>query len=150
MFVLHVVAGATDHNLVTGLHFDIVGGTADDQVGHGADNFDVVAGAAHHDHLSVGLDDSLFRTARNHDGVTGLGFNGHLGPFNLDVDITIVGEYPKIGPHRERMRKSVASMLGLQSRCVNIKATTTEKLGFAGRQEGLAAQATASIGLPAK
>ena len=72
------------------------------------------------------------------------------GGLIYNVDITIIGEYPKIGPYRENMRKSVASMLGLQSRCVNIKATTTEKLGFAGRQEGLAAQAIASIGLPAK
>ena len=67
-----------------------------------------------------------------------------------NVDITIIGECPKVSPYREQMRKSIASMLGLSSRCVNIKATTTEKLGFAGRQEGLAAQATASIGLPAE
>jgi len=65
-----------------------------------------------------------------------------------NVDVTIIGERPKIGPYRQQMRESVASMLGLPLRRVNIKATTTEKLGFAGRREGLAAQATASIGLP--
>ena len=64
------------------------------------------------------------------------------------VDVTIIGERPKVGPFREQMRASVASMLGVPPTRINIKATTTEKLGFVGRSEGLAAQATASVGLP--
>jgi 2-C-methyl-D-erythritol 4-phosphate cytidylyltransferase/2-C-methyl-D-erythritol 2,4-cyclodiphosphate synthase len=64
------------------------------------------------------------------------------------VDLTLIGERPKITPHRETMRAYLAELLGLDTRWVNIKATTTEKLGFTGRGEGLAAQAivTARIG----
>ncbi|WP_417468192.1 bifunctional 2-C-methyl-D-erythritol 4-phosphate cytidylyltransferase/2-C-methyl-D-erythritol 2,4-cyclodiphosphate synthase [Maricaulis sp.] len=59
----------------------------------------------------------------------------------LHADITLIGERPKVGPHRDAMRARVADLLGLELRRVNIKATTTEKLGFTGRGEGLAAQA---------
>ncbi|WP_417497701.1 bifunctional 2-C-methyl-D-erythritol 4-phosphate cytidylyltransferase/2-C-methyl-D-erythritol 2,4-cyclodiphosphate synthase [Maricaulis sp.] len=59
----------------------------------------------------------------------------------LHADITLIGERPKVGPHRDAMRARVAELLGLELRRVNIKATTTEKLGFTGRGEGLAAQA---------
>lgn len=59
----------------------------------------------------------------------------------LHADITLIGERPKVGPHRDAMRARVAELLGLEPRRVNIKATTTEKLGFTGRGEGLAAQA---------
>ncbi|WP_417483773.1 bifunctional 2-C-methyl-D-erythritol 4-phosphate cytidylyltransferase/2-C-methyl-D-erythritol 2,4-cyclodiphosphate synthase [Maricaulis salignorans] len=62
----------------------------------------------------------------------------------LHADITLIGERPKIGPHRDAMRQRVAQLLGLQARRVNIKATTTERLGFTGRGEGLAAQAIVS------
>ena len=61
------------------------------------------------------------------------------------VDCTIVAEEPKIGPYRESMRSRVAEILGLGMTQVSIKATTTEGLGFAGRREGIAAQAVASI-----
>jgi len=66
-----------------------------------------------------------------------------------NVDITIVGERPKIGPYREKMRSRVAELLSLPVDRVNVKATTTEKLGFTGRGEGLAAQAMASVDMPA-
>lgn len=66
-----------------------------------------------------------------------------------NVDITIVGERPKIGPHRDKMRSRVAELLSLPVDRVNVKATTTEKLGFTGRGEGLAAQAMASVDMPA-
>ncbi|WP_417492154.1 bifunctional 2-C-methyl-D-erythritol 4-phosphate cytidylyltransferase/2-C-methyl-D-erythritol 2,4-cyclodiphosphate synthase [Maricaulis sp.] len=59
----------------------------------------------------------------------------------LHADITLIGERPKVGPYRDAMRARVAELLGLELRRVNIKATTTEKLGFTGRGEGLAAQA---------
>ena len=63
------------------------------------------------------------------------------------VDCTVIGEAPRVGPYRTAMRSSVASILGLPEALVSIKATTTEKLGFTGRREGLAAQAVATIRL---
>lgn len=65
------------------------------------------------------------------------------------VDVTLICERPKIGPHREAMRARTAEVLGLALERVSIKATTTEKLGFLGREEGLAAQATATLDRPA-
>ncbi len=64
------------------------------------------------------------------------------------VDITIICERPKIGPHRAAMVARIAEILGLDRRRVSVKATTTEKLGFTGRGEGLAAQAVATVRLP--
>jgi 2-C-methyl-D-erythritol 4-phosphate cytidylyltransferase/2-C-methyl-D-erythritol 2,4-cyclodiphosphate synthase len=61
------------------------------------------------------------------------------------VDCTIIAEAPKIGPHREAMRRRIAEIAGLRTDQVSIKATTTEGLGFTGRREGIAAQAVASI-----
>ena len=58
-----------------------------------------------------------------------------------NIDLTLICEAPKIGPHRPAMRTEVARLLGLDEGAVSIKATTTEKLGFAGRGEGIAAQA---------
>ncbi len=63
------------------------------------------------------------------------------------VDCTIVCEEPKVGPHRLEMRRKVAAVLGLAESQVSIKATTTERLGFTGRGEGIAAQAVANIRL---
>lgn len=64
------------------------------------------------------------------------------------VDVTIVCEAPKIGPHRERMRLRLAELLAAPLDRVSVKATTTERLGFAGRREGIAAQAVATLMLP--
>jgi len=58
-----------------------------------------------------------------------------------NVDLTLICERPKIGPHREAMRSATAEAMGLGIEAVSVKATTTEKLGFTGRQEGIAAQA---------
>lgn len=58
-----------------------------------------------------------------------------------NVDLTLICEAPKIGPHRPAMRASVAAIMGTSESAVSIKATTTEKLGFTGRGEGIAAQA---------
>lgn len=58
-----------------------------------------------------------------------------------NVDLTLICEAPKIGPHRAAMRAEVARLMGLAEGAVSIKATTTEKLGFTGRGEGIAAQA---------
>lgn len=64
------------------------------------------------------------------------------------VDVTLLCERPKIGPHREAMRARTAEVLGLPLSRVSIKATTTERLGFLGREEGLAAQALATVERP--
>ena len=61
------------------------------------------------------------------------------------VDCTVIAEEPKVGPHRAAMRSRVAEILGLSVGQVSIKATTTEKLGFTGRREGIAAQAVATV-----
>jgi 2-C-methyl-D-erythritol 2,4-cyclodiphosphate synthase len=58
-----------------------------------------------------------------------------------NADITVLGEQPKVGPHREAMRQRIAELLQVPASQVNVKATTTEKLGFLGRSEGIAAQA---------
>ncbi|MDK9695991.1 MAG: bifunctional 2-C-methyl-D-erythritol 4-phosphate cytidylyltransferase/2-C-methyl-D-erythritol 2,4-cyclodiphosphate synthase [Siculibacillus sp.] len=64
------------------------------------------------------------------------------------VDITLVAEAPKIGPHREVMRSRVAEICEISVDRVGVKATTNEKLGFVGRREGIAALATATVRLP--
>lgn len=64
------------------------------------------------------------------------------------IDVTIVCEEPKVGPHRPAMREAVAAMLQVDQRRISIKATTTERLGFTGRREGIAAQAIATVRLP--
>ncbi len=64
------------------------------------------------------------------------------------VDVTIVCERPRIGPHRAAMVERVAAILGIPPGRVSIKATTTERLGFTGRGEGIAAQAVATVRLP--
>jgi 2-C-methyl-D-erythritol 4-phosphate cytidylyltransferase/2-C-methyl-D-erythritol 2,4-cyclodiphosphate synthase len=64
------------------------------------------------------------------------------------VDVTLICEAPRIGPHRPAMRASLAALLRLPPGRVSIKATTTERLGFTGRGEGLAAQAIATVRLP--
>lgn len=64
------------------------------------------------------------------------------------LDITIIGEQPKISPHRDAMRAAIAGMLGVPFTQVSVKATTTEKLGFTGREEGIACHALATVSLP--
>ncbi len=64
------------------------------------------------------------------------------------VDVTIICEHPKIGPHREIMIARLAELLKIASGQVSVKATTSEGLGFTGRGEGIAAQAVATVSLP--
>lgn len=66
----------------------------------------------------------------------------------VHVDVTLICEQPKVKPHRQAMRQRLAELLSLPLDAVSVKATTTETLGFTGRQEGLAAQAVATIELP--
>lgn len=70
------------------------------------------------------------------------------GGFIAHLDATIMCEAPKIGPHRDAMRARIAELCGLPVGRVAVKATTTEKLGFTGRREGIATMATATIRLP--
>ena len=65
-----------------------------------------------------------------------------------NADVTLICERPKIAPHAEAMRARLAALLGVDSGRVSVKATTTEKLGFTGRGEGIAAQAAATVLLP--
>ena len=65
------------------------------------------------------------------------------------IDVTIIAEEPKVGPHRSAIRMRVSEILGVKLEQVSVKATTTEGLGFTGRREGMAAQAVASIRLGA-
>lgn len=62
-----------------------------------------------------------------------------------NVDVTIIAQAPKLLPYIEQMQQTVAADLGVDPGCVSIKATTTEHLGFTGRKEGIAAQASALI-----
>jgi 2-C-methyl-D-erythritol 4-phosphate cytidylyltransferase/2-C-methyl-D-erythritol 2,4-cyclodiphosphate synthase len=62
-----------------------------------------------------------------------------------NVDVTLICEAPKIAPHRAEMRRKLADLLGVDLLQVSVKATTTERLGFAGRGEGIAAQAVATL-----
>lgn len=70
-----------------------------------------------------------------------------LGGTITAVDVTIICERPKIGPYRAAMIERLAAILGIGADRVSVKATTTEGLGFTGRQEGIAAQATATVSL---
>jgi len=70
------------------------------------------------------------------------------GGMIAQLDATIICEAPKIGPHRDAIREQVARICGLPLGRVAVKATTSEKLGFTGRREGVAVQAIATIRLP--
>ena len=62
-----------------------------------------------------------------------------------NADITIISQQPKLAKYIPAMRSKVASVLQIEEECVNVKATTTEKLGFTGRGEGMAAEAVVSL-----
>lgn len=66
----------------------------------------------------------------------------------VHCDVTLICEAPRIGPHRQAMRERIAALLRLPIQAVSVKATTTERLGFTGRGEGIAAQAVATVEMP--
>ena len=68
----------------------------------------------------------------------------------VDVDCTVAAQTPKLSPYREQMRANLAAALGLDVCQVGVKATTTERLGFVGREEGIAAWAVALLELAAR
>ncbi|MEL6919948.1 MAG: 2-C-methyl-D-erythritol 2,4-cyclodiphosphate synthase, partial [Pseudomonadota bacterium] len=63
----------------------------------------------------------------------------------LNVDVTLICEAPKIGPHRETMRQKLADLCAIENARCSVKATTNERMGFIGREEGMCAMATASV-----
>jgi 2-C-methyl-D-erythritol 2,4-cyclodiphosphate synthase len=63
----------------------------------------------------------------------------------VNVDSTVLAEAPRLGKHREAMRANIAADLNIDASCVNVKATTTEGMGYIGRREGLACQAVVLI-----
>jgi 2-C-methyl-D-erythritol 4-phosphate cytidylyltransferase/2-C-methyl-D-erythritol 2,4-cyclodiphosphate synthase len=71
-----------------------------------------------------------------------------LGGRIVNVDVTVLAEAPRIGPHRPAMQALIGEVLALSSDRIGIKATTTEGMGFTGRREGIAAMATATVMLP--
>jgi 2-C-methyl-D-erythritol 2,4-cyclodiphosphate synthase len=71
------------------------------------------------------------------------------GGILANVDVTLICEQPKITPHAPAMRQRLAELMDVPLDRVSVKATTTERLGFAGRGEGIAAQAAAMVLLPA-
>ena len=62
-----------------------------------------------------------------------------------NIDVTLIAQRPKISPYIDEMRDNLSSVLGIDRTRVNIKGTTTEKLGFTGREEGIACEAVCSI-----
>ena len=72
-----------------------------------------------------------------------------LGPREiLNVDTTVLMERPKLAPHKTAIRETLAGALGIAPERVNVKATTWEKMGFVGREEGVGALAVATLALP--
>jgi 2-C-methyl-D-erythritol 2,4-cyclodiphosphate synthase len=66
----------------------------------------------------------------------------------VNVDATVIAQAPKIYPHIIGMKNNIADALGLRENQIGIKATTNERMGFIGREEGIAAMAVASVDLP--
>ena len=65
-----------------------------------------------------------------------------------NLDVTVVCETPRVSPHRDAMRARIAEIAGISPDRVAVKATTSEKMGFTGRSEGIVAMATATVRLP--
>jgi 2-C-methyl-D-erythritol 2,4-cyclodiphosphate synthase len=68
-----------------------------------------------------------------------------LGFRFINADVTIIAQAPKMAPHIQKMREYIAADLGIALDCVNVKATTTEKMGFEGRGEGISSMAVALV-----
>jgi 2-C-methyl-D-erythritol 2,4-cyclodiphosphate synthase len=70
---------------------------------------------------------------------------GRIGMEPTHVDVTVIAEAPRINPHLERMQASIGACVGLPAIAISVKATTNERMGFVGREEGIAAIAVATI-----
>lgn len=91
-------------------------------------------------------------TDQQYKGISSLKLLEHVGTLLADegyaignVDVTVIAQAPKIAPHIEAMRDNIAEILKLEKSRINIKGTTTEKLGFTGRKEGIAAEAVCAL-----
>ncbi len=91
-------------------------------------------------------------TDPQYKGISSLKLLAHVGTLLaqhgyhiVNIDSTVVAQRPKLAPHIEQMRRNIAVTLGLDIEQVSVKATTTEHLGFEGRQEGISAQAVALL-----
>lgn len=93
------------------------------------------------DPANKGLDSAVFLRKAIH-------LVSEAGGRITNIDLTIICEAPKIGPYSEEMRMRIAEIAAIDKRRVSVKATTTERLGFTGRKEGIAAQALATIMVP--
>ena len=83
-----------------------------------------------------------------YSGADSIGLLAHVGQLVrergcilLDADCVVICERPRLSPHRDEMRANLARALGVDVACIGVKATTTERLGFEGREEGIGAQA---------
>ena len=121
--------GADAHALVEGVPLVLGGVELESDLG--------LAGHSDGDVLAHALIDALL-------GAAGLGDIGSLFPF-VNADCVLVGEEPRIAPVREGMRAKLAEAIGVEPDRVNVRATTTDRLGFTGRGEGLAALAVALV-----
>ena len=83
--------------------------------------------------------DSLELLAEAYDQVRSAGYE------LVNADCVVIGEEPRIAPHRDEMRRRLAEALGVDTAAVNVRATTTDRLGFTGRGDGIAAQAVALL-----
>ena len=83
--------------------------------------------------------DSLVLLGDAYGRVTAAGFR------LVNADCIVIGQEPRIAPHREQMRRRMAEALGVEHERLNVRATTTDRLGFTGRAEGLAAEAVALL-----
>ena len=83
--------------------------------------------------------DSVGLLAQAYEHVCGAGFS------LVNADCVLLGQSPRIAPHRDAMRERLAAALGVAPATVNVRATTTDRLGFTGRGEGLAAEAVALL-----
>jgi 2-C-methyl-D-erythritol 4-phosphate cytidylyltransferase/2-C-methyl-D-erythritol 2,4-cyclodiphosphate synthase len=93
--------------------------------------------------------DAKWKGASSHQFlVHAISYVSSHGGIIANLDTTVLCEAPKIGPHRNAMRTRIAEIAGIDPARVNVKATTTEGLGFIGRAEGIAAMASATIRLP--
>ncbi len=91
-------------------------------------------------------------TDQQYKGISSLKLLEHVGGLLADegyaignVDVTVIAQVPKIAPHIEAMRDNIAEILKLEKSRINIKGTTTERLGFTGRKEGIAAEAVCAL-----
>lgn len=91
-------------------------------------------------------------TDPQYKGISSLLLLGHVGRLLKEngytvgnIDSTVAAQRPKLAPHIEQMRRNIADTLGIDIDQVSVKATTTEHLGFEGREEGISAQAVATI-----